>query len=501
MSRYSIDGQILTDIADSIRSKGNLYEPIGEPQIACTPGADPDNGMWYNGEEGWSQVEHIFVFRIPGASKYRFDLRTRYFNNNAFYYAPGEWDTKPADAIQVRMQSAVFDYEWEVVGDVVTLFYKDYLMTDANGGYGFYLTVYGFSNTIIPEEMAIRIGAMPTLDASLLNMSGSMSYKFYQGAWDGFINSYGDKIVTDSINNLNCAFQSSKIEKIPFVINCKSSTNTTLKNMCYGCSNLKEPPIIKNVKPQDVDSIFSDCKNLREFPEGYGEDWDWSYHTSATGSYDGAKSEMFDGCYSLRKLPMGLLKYGNVGNLSASSSQTRGFYRLYALDEIIGFPVPHNTVATSTGYSGIFYNFGSYCYRLKNMTFADDIGPKSWSNQTLDFTTYCGWASSVQDLISYNSGITLDKRVEDDASYQALKDDPDWFTGDAAYSRYNHDSAVATINSLPDCSAYQTTNNKVANIIKFKGVAGSATDGGAINTLTDEEIAVAAAKGWTVSIV
>ena len=39
------------------------------------------------------------------------------------------------------------------------------------------------------------------------------------------------------------------------------------------------------------------------------------------------------------------------------------------------------------------------------------------------------------------------------------------------------------------------------NTIKFKGDSGSATDGGAINTLTEEEIAVATAKGWTVSLV
>jgi hypothetical protein len=78
---------------------------------------------------------------------------------------------------------------------------------------------------------------------------------------------------------------------------------------------------------------------------------------------------------------------------------------------------------------------------------------------------------------------------------QALKDNPDWWTCDVNYSRYNHDSAVATINSLPDCSATGT------NTIKFKGTMGAKTDGGAINTLTEEEIAVAAAKGWTVSLV
>lgn len=495
MARYSIDGQILTDIADAIRGKYMLYEPIGEPQIACTPGADPDNGMWYNGEAGWSSVEHIFVFKIPGASKYKFNLRTRFFNNNAFYYAPGEWDTKPADAIKLKLTVNVYDYEWEVVGDVVTLFFNDYLMTDANGGYGFYLTVDGFSNTIIPEEMAIRIGAVPALDESLLHMSGDVPYKFYQGQWDKFIELYGNQITTKDIGSIANMFNSSKIEKIPFEINCKTNQRIIMTGLCSSCSNLTEPPVINNAKPSDMADMFKGCANLREFPEGYGENWDWSeMEASSTAS----KDEMFQSCLSLRKLPMGLFKHGSPST-SYSYHPLRSFYTLYALDEIVDFPYPHTIALTATSSSrDIFYNSFSNLSRIKNFTFASDIGTMSWAKMTMDFTKYFGWCNSPSDVINYNSGITINKRVEDDATYQELKNDPDWFTSDVGYSRYNHDSAVATINSLPDCSAYAATNG--ANTIKFKGTAGSKTDGGAINTLTDEEIAVAAAKGWTVTL-
>ena len=112
-------------------------------------------------------------------------------------------------------------------------------------------------------------------------------------------------------------------------------------------------------------------------------------------------------------------------------------------------------------------------------------------------TSYVGYVYSnmTTRITSNNSGITEDKQVTDDATYQALKNDPDWFTCDVAYSRYNHDSAVNTINSLPDVSASGGTN-----IIKFNGESGSATDGGAIKNLTAEEVAVATAKGWTVYI-
>ena len=77
-----------------------------------------------------------------------------------------------------------------------------------------------------------------------------------------------------------------------------------------------------------------------------------------------------------------------------------------------------------------------------------------------------------------------------------MKDTDNWWTKNIAYSRYNHDSAVRTLQSLPN-----NFHSSGGNVIKFKGESGSATDGGAINTLTEEEIAVATAKGWTVTLV
>ena len=120
---------------------------------------------------------------------------------------------------------------------------------------------------------------------------------------------------------------------------------------------------------------------------------------------------------------------------------------------------------------------------------------RNWTSQNIDLaTTAMGWSGRESNQISF--GFTEETRITDDASYQLLKDNPDSWTTDPAYSRYNHDSAVRTINSLPDCSASGGTNT-----IIFKGSQGSKTDGGAISNLTEEEIAVATAKGWTVSLV
>ena len=122
----------------------------------------------------------------------------------------------------------------------------------------------------------------------------------------------------------------------------------------------------------------------------------------------------------------------------------------------------------------------------------------NWKKQTIDLSGNAS-PSSITYFTNYNSGITSDKLVDSDETYQTLKNDPDWFSLDYSYARYNKTSAIETINSLPDASAYLATQSSGTNTIKFKGEAGSATDGGAINTMTEAEIAVATAKGWTVS--
>ena len=111
-----------------------------------------------------------------------------------------------------------------------------------------------------------------------------------------------------------------------------------------------------------------------------------------------------------------------------------------------------------------------------------------------------GWTSFPSDIYNYNSGITKEKEVKDDATYQALKNDPDWYATNESYARYNHDSAVNTINSLPDTSAYLATAGGT-NTIKFYDDSAIGTDEGPASNLTEEEIAVATAKGWSVALV
>ena len=323
-----------------------------------------------------------------------------------------------------------------------------------------------------------------------LTITGNCSYRFAYKGWNWFLEQYGDEITTKDITNGDYMFSNlDNLTSIPFDINFTSSSMVDCNWLFNNCKALTELPYIKG-KIGSTTSMFYNLYKLKEIPEDWADYIDWSGLQTSTSK---PMSSMFNGCYSLRKIPANLMSNLWSNGAYYYSVFSTSFNSLYALDEIKGI-MPKSGAYTSNAFSNCFNN----CYRVKDITFAlqEDGTPYTvnWKNQTIDLTTRVGYVASSESVTGYNSGITEDKKVTDDASYAALKDDPDWYTAKVNYSRYNHDSAVNTINSLPDTSAYGT------NTIKFRGGCGSATDGGAINTLTEEEIAVAAAKGWTVTL-
>ena len=273
--------------------------------------------------------------------------------------------------------------------------------------------------------------------------------------------------------------------------------------------------ILKNSSPQ-CPRMFSECHHLQDIPDNY---IGLMFHSQDGSSYipdnmytDIYPTEMFHNCYALRKIPKTFSTAFNkhaFGNYR-KTPQWYPFYNCYSLDEVVDFPIcdtrNYDSPYTSSSFSYPFYN----CQRLKRLTFKLDeqshtegnetitvYSPATayWKNQIINLSDNVGYGSSHT---KYNPTFTTDNKVIDDATYQALKDTEDWWTEDIAYSRYNHNSAVETINTLPQIPSDYTN---AGNTIKFKGASGSATDGGAINTLTEEEIAVATAKGWTVALV
>lgn len=374
-------------------------------------------------------------------------------------------------------------------------------------------------NSITPEEMVEALNnfiATPSVEPLVL--TGNCDYACTGPISGTYFELYGDTLSTKDITSASNMFYKNPMTSVPFDINIsaqasglsnmfrecvkltsipdmnfKTDSYADVNYLFYNCKLLENIPKVLNAYPNNMGSLFGYCHRVRNIPDDFFSTWNNSRILSY--AYAGGSS-IFVYCYSLRKVPSSLFEFYSDG---LGTSSTYCIYSslatsCFALDELTGLPVFSNTL---TG--NMFSNIVNYCYRLQRLTFKtnDDGTPKTakWKNQTIDLTAYVGYSGGAQSLTSYNSGITADKEVKDDATYQALKNDPDWFATKVEYSRYNHDSAVETINSLPDCSATGI------NTIKFKKAAGANTDGGAIETLTAEEIAVAAAKGWTVTLV
>lgn len=365
----------------------------------------------------------------------------------------------------------------------------------------------GKSDLLTLDEMASEIAAIEVgggggeLPEDAYKITGASQYRFAYGNWDWFIDLYGKKLTSEGMTSIKYMFDSSKLESIPFVINM--ATNCKEMNYAFtSMKNLKEAPSIRGELSAptgnysgtlDIGSLFAGCNSLRYIPEDYFHNFGGEAFWEASKLYRGGRSYIFDSCYSLRNVPdISMLVTTDTSPYAILYYDT--FSGCYALDEILDMPV----MPMSFTSNGFYYTFRN-CQRIKELKFKtnEDGTPiaTTWKNQIIDLTEYVGYATRMDYATRYNSGITEDKYVNSDATYQALKNDPDWFSANVAYSRYNHDSAVNTINSLPDVSSGS------GNTIKFKGDSGSATDGGAINTLTEEEIAVAAAKGWTVTLV
>ena len=237
-----------------------------------------------------------------------------------------------------------------------------------------------------------------------------------------------------------------------------------------------------------VQYSFSYMSEVIDF-DGVFDDVDWSYRDAnyQASNYNAAMN-WFINNYKMRHLPpSSVLKHfdstNTWGNLYKYS-----FENNYCLKEIVDLPVFDNQYMriTLTPRSNICKHF-----TFETNEDGSPIVVNNWAyNQTIDLSTSFGFNGSA----SYYEGA---KVINSDATYEQYKNDEDAYPLYDRYSFYNHDAAVETLNSLPDASGI----TGYTNTIKFKGSSGSSTDGGAINTLTDEEIAVAAAKGWTVSFV
>lgn len=366
---------------------------------------------------------------------------------------------------------------------------------ESNGTYTPKEGVDGFNSITVsvPQD-----GALP---ASAFVLSGNCKNKFYGGNWDWFLENYGHQITTENITDATNMFCGSAVEEIPFEINLvNSDSGGYVYWMFYNCGNLLTlPKITGKIGTNDgLRSWFENCSKITEIPESYA-DLDFSAFNKCTGVQ--LKNYLFSGCERLRKIPKNFLrKLYDAGSNSGAGLQSgdSAMKGLVVLDEVDGFPVGTGDLTYSNPSN---WNTGSF-QRINRFVFDtnDDGTAKTanWQKQTFDLSYKVGYSTAAAVFTS--RGLSADKEITG-LTYLKLKNDADAWTISTGYSRYDKTSALETINSLPDTSAYLESSGGEANIIKFKGTAGTKTDGGAINKLTSAQIAIATAKGWTVTLV
>lgn len=355
----------------------------------------------------------------------------------------------------------------------------------------------------MPEEIKGISGGGEEIEPIVL--TGSCAY-ICAGPLSGeFIKLYGDKISTKDVSSMSSMFRNNTaVVEIPFVINVSNSWSSC-EEMFSDAYYLKKAPKIKGIHNLQtgnysqgiaMNRMFNNCYSLQEFPEDFFKDMCGEDYWASTEPYTSSRAYLFNNCVSLRKSPKGLEYLLNSPTGYSSHLYYNLFNNCYLLEEI-ELPVKDIKLPSST-----LNSVCSNCSRLTHFRFQtnEDGSPKvitTWTNpQTLNLNLAgrTGQTYYITNNTKYH-GIGDEKKVYDDVSYQALKNDPDWWANNLYYARYNHDSAVETINTLPDVSA-----TGVVHTVLFTGDCGLYTDGGAIKTLTEEEIAVATNKGWTITI-
>ena len=401
----------------------------------------------------------------------------------------------------------------------------------------------------VPDGMVAAIESITTgggsavLPEELKVISGNVQYLFSRDYATHYINAFGKQITTKDLVDAQMFYGNRTIEEVPFDLNIASGNTNSIFENCYNLKKIKNINIANAANTNlQLGNLFYNCNNLKEIgvirnPIIYNlYQTFWRCYRLNHITIEGAVvlvagvNEMyaaFYDCRGLRELDSSFLKLLRINNSSSDyrSGYSYTFYDCFSMDRIVGLGVPISSSSkthTANMYNSTFVN----CYRLDELTFEtnDDGTPKELyaNNQVIDLSQdvgYCpnsAWyvcdtvgdikeGQSVPAFYDYiqpsasptdiwNYQITSDKNTE---NYYNHKDS---WTEDLLYSRYNHRSMVNTINSLPDTSTFISSNGGT-NTIKFKSNQGDSSPWGGASNLTEEEIAVATAKGWTVSFV
>jgi hypothetical protein len=160
-----------------------------------------------------------------------------------------------------------------------------------------------------PSEMANAIlaieGGGPEVDiipTEAYVLTGDRDYYNYDGCWDWFIESVGDRIKCNNLFDGSHMFAKSKLDTIPFSLIFSNDTTSGygnyVNNLFADANNLKTIKSISINNPENMIMMFNGCYNLREIPLSVE-----SYKRINEGKTTYKPSNIFAYCYSLRSLP------------------------------------------------------------------------------------------------------------------------------------------------------------------------------------------------------
>lgn len=306
----------------------------------------------------------------------------------------------------------------------------------------------------VPSEVKID-GYIPT--AEDLTFTGNCTNLFYGGRFSWVLEHYASKLQFNNITNMKYGFQgvetTSNLSNL--IINL---TNHSEISQLFRESQLSSYPQVKG-EVWYMDKLFFGCKDSM-LPENFFD------NLTFPSGFSISCNEIFNYCEKLIKVP-----------------DLKVFKKLDATNKPSTY---------SCFYKGLFQNCKEL-QRVQNL-------PVVYGNLNIGNNLFDSMLRNTEKLSSFTFEPNQTARFRyQELNFQNTGYEYSYSSNNIPNSVYNHDSAVETINSLPDTSAFLAEVGGT-NTIRFYRNQGANTEGGAIGNLTAEEIAAAAAKGWTVAL-
>ena len=239
-----------------------------------------------------------------------------------------------------------------------------------------------------------------------------------------------------SASNMSSTFNACfKLRSLPFINATGCTTLTNTFNSCYSLQSIDGLP---SPSATDFRGVFTSCYMLEEIPSGF---------TTESASYTSAFDNFLSNTFKITSLPEGVCSgFGNAGVTDYGEAFESA--NIYSVPD--SFTGINNNASNITTYDQLFNG----CHQIKYVP-------------TIDATNATNYNNTFSNCFSLEVGGIL-SGVTQNVSYR--------------YTKFDRENMTAIFSGLGDAS----------RTIDIR-------DTPAVNTLTDDDKAVATNKGWTIT--